>query len=102
MDVDEARFAQATRQMVESGDYVRIRWRDEERNKKPIGVHWLQAASVQVFEPFTDRLNVIWPYRIPSALGVVLSALATLWGGSALLGERPALFGAGLLAASAL
>ena len=33
-DRDEARFAQASRQMVESGDYVRIRFGEEERNKK--------------------------------------------------------------------
>ncbi len=46
MDRDEARFAQATRQMVETGDYVRIRVQEDERNKKPIGIHWLQAASV--------------------------------------------------------
>ncbi len=102
MDTDEARFAQATRQMVETGDYVRIRVQDEERNKKPIGVHWLQAASVQLFEPITERLNVIWPYRLPSALGVVLAALAALWAGRALFKERTALFGAGLFAAGAL
>lgn len=102
MDADEARFAQATRQMVETGDYVRIRLQDEERNKKPIGAHWLQAASVQTFLPFTERLNAIWPYRLPSALGVMLAALATLWGGAALLGKRPAFLGAGLLAAGAL
>ena len=77
MDADEARFAQATRQMIESGDYLRIRLQDEPRNKKPIGAHWLQAMSVRAFEPFTGRLNAIWPYRLPSALGVVLAALAT-------------------------
>jgi len=46
VDRDEARFAQATRQIVETGDYVRIRLQDEARNKKPIGIHWLQAAAV--------------------------------------------------------
>ncbi len=102
MDTDEARFAQATRQMVESGDYVGIRFQDEERNKKPIGVHWLQAASVRAFEPLAQRLNAIWPYRLPSALGIVLAALATLWGGRALVGQRAAFLGAGLFAAGML
>lgn len=102
MDADEARFAQATRQMVESGDYVRIRLQGEERNKKPAGAHWLQAASAQTFLPLTERLNTIWPYRLPSALGVVLAALAALWGGAALLGRRPAFLGAGLFAAGVL
>ncbi|MGH6950081.1 MAG: ArnT family glycosyltransferase [Vitreimonas sp.] len=102
MDADEARFAQATRQMIESDDYLRIRLQDEPRNKKPIGAHWLQAISVQAFEPLTGRLNVIWPYRLPSALGVVLAALATAWGGGALVGRRIALVGAGLLATGVL
>ncbi len=102
MDTDEARFAQATRQMVESGDYIAIRIQDEARNRKPIGVHWLQAAAVQAAEPFTERLNSIWPYRLPSALGLVLAALATLWAGSRLIGPRPALFGAALFAVGML
>lgn len=102
MDVDEARFAQATRQMVETGDYVQIRLQDEARNKKPAGVHWLQAASVQTFLPITQRLNVIWPYRLPSALGIVLAALAALWAGRALIGPRAAVIGAGLFAAGML
>jgi|CXWL01.1.fsa_nt_gi 4-amino-4-deoxy-L-arabinose transferase-like glycosyltransferase len=102
MDADEARFVQATRQMLESGDYVRIRLQDEARNRKPIGVHWLQAAAVQVALPITQRLNEIWPYRLPSALGAVLAALATFWGGAALVGRRAAFLGAGLFAAGML
>jgi 4-amino-4-deoxy-L-arabinose transferase-like glycosyltransferase len=102
MDVDEARFAQATRQMIETGDYVRIRLQDEERNRKPIGIHWLQAASVRAFEPITGRINTIWPYRAPSALGVMLAALAALWGGSALIGPRAAFLGAGLFASGVM
>lgn len=102
MDGDEARFVQATRQMVETGDYVRIRLQDEERNRKPVGIHWLQAASVTVFEPLTGRLNTIWPYRLPSALGVMLAALATLWGGTGLVGRQQAVIGAALLGAGML
>ena len=41
VDRDEARFAQATKQMVESGDYVDIRFQDEVRYKKPVGVYWV-------------------------------------------------------------
>lgn len=102
MDADEARFAQATRQMTETGDYVRIRLQDEERNRKPIGVHWAQAASLFVMQPFMETNNEPWPYRLPSALGLVLAAVACLWGGRALLPERSALFGAGLFAAGML
>lgn len=102
-DIDEARFAQASRQMIESGDYVRIHVQDAERNRKPIGIYWLQAASVNVLRPHLERLNTIWPYRLPSALGLVLASLATLWAGSALFGPRigfvgAAIFSVGLLA----
>ena len=47
VDRDEARFAQATKQMVESGDYIDIRFQDEVRYKKPVGIYWLQAAAVK-------------------------------------------------------
>jgi 4-amino-4-deoxy-L-arabinose transferase-like glycosyltransferase len=102
MDGDEARFAQASRQMAESGDYIRIRMMDADRTKKPVGIYWLQAISAQAFEPITHRLNAIWPYRVPSALGVTLAAIATLWGGAVLVGRRAAFIGAALLAASIL
>ena len=44
VDRDEARFAQATKQMMETGDYVDIRFQDEVRYKKPVGIYWLQAG----------------------------------------------------------
>lgn len=74
IDRDEARVMQATKQMIESGDYGRIRFQNEPRDKKPPGVHWLQAASVTWLagEPTNQR----WPYRIPSVLGVLLAVLA--------------------------
>ena len=50
VDRDEARFAQATKQMIESGDYVDIRFQDESRYKKPVGLYWLQAGVVKVGE----------------------------------------------------
>src|SRR5665213_1533648 len=46
LDRDEARFAQASRQMLETGDFLRIRFQDEARNNKPVAIYWLQAASV--------------------------------------------------------
>jgi len=44
-DRDEARFAQATKQMLETGEYVDIRFQDEVRYKKPVGIYWLQPPS---------------------------------------------------------
>jgi len=75
LDRDEARFAQATRQMLETGDFLRIRFQDEARNKKPAGIYWLQAASVNLFS--APESTAIWPYRLPSLLGATLAVLLT-------------------------
>src|SRR5688572_10472143 len=87
LDRDEARFAQASRQMIETGDYVRINVQDEPRHKKPIGIHWAQAAAARAMQPITGDINTIWAYRLPSLLGVVLTALAAFWGGTVLVGR---------------
>src|SRR6266403_2774730 len=71
IDRDEARFAQATKQMVESGDYVDIRFQDEVRYKKPVGVYWLQAGVVKTASALgLQRAQVrVWLYRVPSLIG---------------------------------
>src|SRR5712691_8824699 len=82
LDRDEARFAQATRQMLETGDFLRIRFQDEARNKKPAGIYWLQAISVSAFS--TPAATAIWPYRLPSLLGGIAAVLLTFAIGGAL------------------
>jgi len=96
LDRDEARFAQATRQMLESHDFLRIRFQDEARNKKPAGIYWLQAAAVAALSD--ARSSAIWPYRLPSLIGAGAAVLLTFALGSALVGRAPALTGAALLA----
>src|SRR5947207_822145 len=86
LDRDEARFAQATRQMLETGDFLRIRFQDEARNKKPAGIYWLQAAAVGAFS--TPAATAIWPYRLPSMLGGIAAVLLVFAIGSALLGRN--------------
>ena len=44
-DRDEARFAQASSQMLDSGNFIDIRFQDEARYKKPVGIYWLQTAA---------------------------------------------------------
>jgi len=97
-DRDEARFAQATRQMIESGDYLRIRFQDEARNRKPAGIYWLQALSVASLSDASQ--SAIWPYRLPSLLGAVAAVFLTFALGRALVGVPAALLGAALLACS--
>jgi 4-amino-4-deoxy-L-arabinose transferase-like glycosyltransferase len=98
LDRDESRFMQATRQMLESGDYVTIRFQDEARNKKPVGIYWLQAASVALFSDAES--TAAWPYRLPSLLAATLAVLMTFAGGARLVGRPAALLGAALLASS--
>ncbi|HTH15934.1 MAG TPA: glycosyltransferase family 39 protein [Magnetospirillum sp.] len=98
MDRDESRFIQATRQMLESGDYIRIQFQQEMRAKKPAGTYWLQAAAVKALShPLSTQ---VWPYRLPSALAAWAAVLMTFAFGRSLVGERPALLGGVMLAAS--
>ncbi|MDZ7629655.1 MAG: glycosyltransferase family 39 protein [Parvularculaceae bacterium] len=73
LDRDESRFAQASAQMLETGDFVTIRFQEEERNKKPAGAYWLQSASVAIFSD--PEAREIWAYRLPSVLGAILAAV---------------------------
>lgn len=100
IDRDEARYAQATVQMVESGDYVQIKFQDDARNKKPVGIYWMQAGPVKAFTHPGERK--IWAHRLPSVLGAMIAVLATYWGGILVLGRRGAFVGAAILATSAL
>jgi 4-amino-4-deoxy-L-arabinose transferase-like glycosyltransferase len=98
LDRDEARFAQATRQMLESGDFLQIRFQDEARNKKPVGIYWLQAGAVALFSDAESA--AIWPYRLPALAGALAAVLLTFALGRALVGAPAALFGAALLASA--
>jgi 4-amino-4-deoxy-L-arabinose transferase-like glycosyltransferase len=101
IDRDEARFAQATKQMVESGEYVDIRFQDEVRYKKPVGIYWLQGGVVKTASAlgFPHALTTIWLYRIPSLIGAIAAVLLTYWAALAFVSRRAAVL-AGLMMAS--
>jgi len=84
-DRDEARYVQASKQMVESGDYLDIRFQEEARHKKPIGIYWLQAGALKLSG--LEEAAPLWVYRFVSLSGAILAVL-----GTGLLGAR--LFGA--------
>ena len=69
IDRDESRFAEASAQMLETGDFTTIRFQDQPRFKKPVGIYWLQAVAVAVASHVEDRR--IWPYRLPSLAGAM-------------------------------
>lgn len=82
IDRDEARFAQASRQMLETRDFIDIRFQDDARHKKPAGIYWLQSASAAALGGADDA--PIWAYRIPSLLGAIAAVLLTAWIGASL------------------
>lgn len=100
LDRDEARFAQASAQMVESGDIVDIRFQDQPRHKKPIGIYWLQSLTVAVTTGPETR--EIWTYRLPSVLGAALAALSAFWIGRRLYDHRTGVFAGALVSVSLL
>jgi 4-amino-4-deoxy-L-arabinose transferase-like glycosyltransferase len=100
LDRDEARFAQASKQMVENVDYVDIRFQETPRYKKPVGAYWLQAASVQLFS--AENPTAIWAYRIPSVIAAILAVLLTHALARLFLTDIAAMLAAALLASSFL
>ena len=100
LDRDESRYAQATSQMLESGDYIDIRFQDEPRWKKPVGIYWMQAAAVAATSSVENR--DIQPYRIPSILGAMLAAAACAWAGAAMFGQRAGFLAGAMLGATFL
>lgn len=82
-DVDEGAFAEASREMLASGDWGHTTLNGADRFDKPPLVYWLQASTLALFGPHE------WVVRLPSALcawlqGLVLAAFAwRRWGDTA-------------------
>jgi len=64
-DRDEPRYAQTSRQMLQSGDWVLPHFLNEVRNAKPIGIYWCQAASMAMLGDTAAAA------RLPSALAML-------------------------------
>ena len=60
---------QSTRQMLETGNYVDIRFQDVPRYKKPVGIYWLQATAAKLTGYGADA--PIWVYRLASVGGAI-------------------------------
>ncbi|SFI03206.1 4-amino-4-deoxy-L-arabinose transferase [Bosea sp. OK403] len=104
LDRDEPRFAQASKQMLESGDFVDIRFQAEARHKKPVGIYWLQSAAVSAGAALgvPQARTQIWLYRLPSLVGAVAAVLLTYWALLAFVSPPLALLGGALMAACVL
>ena len=88
--------------MLETGQYVDIRFQDEVRYKKPVGIYWLQAAAVKAGEAvgIPQARTTIWLYRLPSLFGAIGAVLLTYWTALAFVARRTALLAALMMASS--
>lgn len=100
LDRDESRFAQASKQMLESGDPIDIRFGHVPRYKKPVGIYWMQSATTFV-AGFGERAH-IWTYRLTSLIGGIAAVWLTFWCAGAFLRREVALLAAGLFGGTLL
>jgi len=95
LDRDESRFAQASKQMIETGNYIDIRYSVGPRYKKPVGIYWLQAESTELFSK--PPYNQIWTYRLPSLIGGFIAIFLAYWCARAFAPPPTALIAAALI-----
>jgi 4-amino-4-deoxy-L-arabinose transferase-like glycosyltransferase len=82
IDRDEPRFAEASREMIQRGDYVVPYFNNQVRLDKPPLAYWAQAASYHVFGE-ND-----FAARFPSAVAAALIAVSIPVRGLRIGGER--------------
>ena len=95
-DRDEPRYAQTSRQMLHSGDWIVPRLLDEPREKKPVFIYWCQATAMKAFG------DDAFAARFPSVIFVTLTLIviaSVVWNA---FGPRRALWTTLIFATSAL
>src|SRR6202043_2409701 len=104
IDRDEPHFAQKAKQMIETGDYVDTRFQGEAHYTKPVGMYWLQAATVKAAEAFgvPDARLSIWLYRLASLFRPVGAGLGTYCGALPFVDRRGAALAALMMVGSTL
>jgi 4-amino-4-deoxy-L-arabinose transferase-like glycosyltransferase len=75
VDRDESRFAQASRQMLESGDIVVPMVVGTPRLNKPPLIYWAQSGATWLLTGGDASRDAIWMYRLPSLAAAVGIAL---------------------------
>lgn len=114
IDRDEARFAQASRQMFESvalpaalrdparhgGGWLVPKVQDRERLNKPPLIYWLQATSTAVLTAGRPHADQIWMYRVPSLIAAIAVVLITWRLGWLLFDARTGAVAGALIAVS--
>jgi 4-amino-4-deoxy-L-arabinose transferase-like glycosyltransferase len=88
IDRDEPRFAEASREMIERGDYIVPYFNNQLRLDKPPFTYWAQTVSYRVFGE-ND-----FAARFPSAIAAALTALVIFAWGMRLRGKELGLWAA--------
>ena len=95
-EVDDARYAEVPREMVESGDWVTPRLNYVDYVEKPPLIYWAGAVSYTVFGVGEGAA------RLPLALFSLAGLLGVFWIGSWLYDRRTGVFAVLILGSSAL
>jgi len=82
IDRDEPRFAEASREMIERGNYIVPYFNNQLRLDKPPLTYWAQVASYRIFRE-SD-----FAARFPSAIAAAATALVILGCGRRIGGEK--------------
>ena len=82
IDRDEPRFAEASREMIERGDYIVPHFNNQLRLDKPPLAYWAQVTSYRIFGENDVAA------RFPSAVAAALVALSIFAWGNRIGGER--------------
>ena len=95
-DRDEPRYAQCSRQMLQSGDWVVPRLYDKIRAAKPPGIYWCQATAMKFLG------DTAFAARLPSAVAMLLTVALLAVGVWRELGPQHALWTSFIFASSLL
>jgi 4-amino-4-deoxy-L-arabinose transferase-like glycosyltransferase len=68
-EIDEARYTEATREMLQTGNYLIPHFNGHPRYQKPVLYYWIQSCSMRAFGISEQAA------RLPSALAVTLTVL---------------------------
>lgn len=101
LDRDEPRYMEASAQMLETRNFIDVRFLDQPRYLQPAGIYWLEAGAEALFGGVHAR-HLAWPYRIPSLIAVTLAVTLTAYLGANLFGGPAGLLAGALLAVSTL
>jgi hypothetical protein len=95
-DRDEPRYAECSREMLQSGDWVVPRFLGELRTHKPPLIYWCQAAAMAVFGDTGQAA------RLPSTVAVITTAMLLAFFVNRFVGPRRALWATLIFCTSAL